>query len=179
MSGFMLCDDLMEQVGKDVVKKREQDTLDYWIDLYFRGGNDMRASGVIQTINEIGEELIGKPIWKDNAFALIANLLEIRLRVARRRTSKSSPRHVPMTRRLSGKNRAGRPLNSTPRSSRQGGMRGDMWEEGDYDWWDEPEFWESRGIHVTKSFMGGSYWLRVIWEDEDEILRHRLREENR
>lgn len=33
MSGFMLCFDLMEMVGKDVVKKREQDTLDYWIDI--------------------------------------------------------------------------------------------------------------------------------------------------
>jgi len=33
MSGFMLCFDLMEMVGKDVVKKREQDTLDYWIDM--------------------------------------------------------------------------------------------------------------------------------------------------
>lgn len=33
MSGFMLCFDLMEMVGKEVVKKREQDTLDYWIDL--------------------------------------------------------------------------------------------------------------------------------------------------
>ena len=34
MSGFMLCFDLMEQVGQDVQKKREQDTLDYWIRLY-------------------------------------------------------------------------------------------------------------------------------------------------
>jgi len=33
MSGFMLCFDLMEMVGKEVVKKREQDTLDYWIDM--------------------------------------------------------------------------------------------------------------------------------------------------
>ena len=31
----MLCFDLMEMVGKDVVKKREQDTLDYWTEITF------------------------------------------------------------------------------------------------------------------------------------------------
>jgi len=55
MSGFMLCDDIMEMVGKEVVKKREQDTLDYWIDLDFRGGNGMRASGTLDTIKYLCE----------------------------------------------------------------------------------------------------------------------------
>ena len=54
MSGFMLCHDIMEMVGKEVVKKREQDTLDYWIDLDFRGGNGMRASGTLDTLKEYG-----------------------------------------------------------------------------------------------------------------------------
>ena len=49
-TGFMLCDDLMEKVGKEVVKKREQETLDYWIDLDFRGGNRMNLCGVSSQI---------------------------------------------------------------------------------------------------------------------------------
>jgi hypothetical protein len=135
MSGFTLCFDLMEMIGKSVETKREQNTRDYWIDL----GWARRPKPVIQTINEIGDELMGEPIWNDNAFALLGNILE---------------------------------------------TRGEIWEEEeegdeDYDWWDEPEFWESRGVHVTKAFMEGSYWRRVIWEDEEAIERHRLEEEHR
>ena len=116
MSGFTLCFDLMERIGNEVEMKREQDTRDYWIDL----GWARRPKPVIQTINEIGDELMGEPIWNDNAFALLGNILE---------------------------------------------TRGEIWEEEeegdeDYDWWDEPEFWESRGVHVTKAFMEGSYCAR-------------------
>ena len=51
MSGFMLCDDIMEMVGKEVVKKREQETLDYWIDI----GWARRPNGVLDTIEYLCE----------------------------------------------------------------------------------------------------------------------------
>ena len=135
MSGFTLCFDLMEMIGNEVEKKREQDTRDYWVDL----GWARRPTPVIQTINEIGDEVLSDDCWEDNVFQLLGSILE---------------------------------------------TRGEMWEEEeegdeDYDWWDEPEFWESRGIHVTKAFMDGTYWLREICEDEDTIERLRLEEEHR
>ena len=33
MSGFMLCDDILDMVGKQVEQKREEDTRNYWAGL--------------------------------------------------------------------------------------------------------------------------------------------------
>ena len=50
MSGIMLCDDLLEMIGDNVEKKREQESLNH-----FR--NSSRSRHLVQTLNEMRRDL--------------------------------------------------------------------------------------------------------------------------
>lgn len=81
MSGFMLCFDLMEMIGEEVEKKREQDTRNYWIRVTssLRPKITSHHEQVVHTLNEIGDwfaEIAGPDSGGDETvIGLMASML--------------------------------------------------------------------------------------------------------
>ena len=91
MSGFTLCFDLMEKIGEEVEKKRKQDNLDYWSNLYncYYYGDDLKGlvetlrvkTDYLTTIKDVGEEMMeeneeGERYYR-NMFDMMASELSV------------------------------------------------------------------------------------------------------
>ena len=160
MSGFTLCFDLMEQVGKQVEMKREKDTLDYWSGLLPKSLEDRKSiwssaglkarkwkpvpaweQPVMEITCRIGEVVQAiNFLWKDEYEVLWDDdrsnpIIEGEIWVA--------PSHLMLD-----------------------ALVEDIQDYIQDGWEEDPHFW-GNGQIASPSFIKGSYWKQMLAEMED------------